>query len=288
MIAARLDAAHGAGDDLRLALRVLPEDVCSRSTSRRRWSTSCLAVWAWMRPKRVGVDLVELDEVADLGVGLDTRAPRRAMNWVCGSSTSSTTVIGAVDADPAGLAVDLDVDVLVARGGAAIGRLDGLLHGAHELLARDALLGVQLEKGADQIAAHVAPPPRARGDRPLTKNVGVTHVLRRPAISRREYITRQPRSRGAEVARQREAPDGLIEREEPEPHQVRSHQPVRVGLPPGRHDPAEVAHDDRHHGGDGQRLERHERHREGEPGGERRSPGDPSEDGPEGAGEPGE
>ena len=45
-----------------------------------------------------------------------------------------------------------------------------------QLLAGDALLGVELEEGADEVAAHVAPPSRSRSARRSQENVGVTHV----------------------------------------------------------------------------------------------------------------
>ena len=99
------------------------------------------------------------------------------MNSVSGSSTSLTDAAGPEDADLAGLGVDPDVDVLVAAD-PPVGRLDGLLDGADELLARDLLLGIQLEEGADEIATHHAPPsivPMFLGR--SKQNVGVTHVV---------------------------------------------------------------------------------------------------------------
>jgi hypothetical protein len=47
------------------------------------------------------------------------------------------------------------VDVLIA-GDTAIGRLDAVLHRVDQLLARDLLLGVELEEGTDEIATHGA------------------------------------------------------------------------------------------------------------------------------------
>ena len=49
------------------------------------------------------------------------------------------------------------MDVLVARGDPPVGGLDGVFDGAHELFAGDALLGVELEEGADEVAIHDAP-----------------------------------------------------------------------------------------------------------------------------------
>ena len=69
----------------------------------------------------------------------------------------------------------LDVDVLVAGRDAPVGALDGVLDGAHQLLARDALLGVELQERADEVPAHASPP--FRPCLPCSQqNVGVTHV----------------------------------------------------------------------------------------------------------------
>ena len=59
----------------------------------------------------------------------------------------------AEDADLAGLGVDPDVDVLVA-GDAPVGGLDAVLDGSDQLLARDLLLGVELEEGTDEVSTH--------------------------------------------------------------------------------------------------------------------------------------
>ncbi len=79
-----------------------------------------------------------------------------------------------VDADPAGVAIDLDVDVLFV-GNAAIGGGDRLLHRPDQLLSGDLLLGIELEEGTDEISTHgrFRPPCRISAAK---KNVGVTHV----------------------------------------------------------------------------------------------------------------
>ena len=141
-----------------------------------------MAVWAWMRPKVERVELLVLHEVAELGVRLEAlglverELDQRVLDHRDGR-------LGAVDAHASGLDVQADVDVLVAGGDAPVGRLDGLLHGADELLAGDALLRVQLQKGADEFTTHVAPPlhhrARRRNGPKLSRsqrNVGVTHV----------------------------------------------------------------------------------------------------------------
>jgi len=86
------------------------------------------------------------------------------------------------DPDPAGLGIDPDMDVLVARD-PSIGGLDAVLDGSDELLTRDLLLGVELEEGTDEVSTHDG----LRSvfvmfcrNRRSIRNVGVTHVPRRP------------------------------------------------------------------------------------------------------------
>ena len=59
----------------------------------------------------------------------------------------------AEDADLAGLGIDPDVDVLVT-GDAPVRRLDAVLDGSDQLLARDLLLGIELEEGTDEVSTH--------------------------------------------------------------------------------------------------------------------------------------
>ena len=96
---------------------------------------------------------------------------------------------GAVDPDRAGVRIDVDMDVLFI-GDAPVGGRDRLFDGADKLLARDLLLGVQLEQGADEIPTHVvvASSPDTTVS-PPKKNVGVTHVPGGHLCSA-EYTTR--------------------------------------------------------------------------------------------------
>ena len=126
----------------------------SRSTSRIRWSTICLAVWAPIRPK-----------TSSGSSSVSTRSPGLASAlWPRASSRRELDErvldlvdrdLGAEDADLAGLGVDPDVDVLVA-GDAAVGGLDAVLDRVDQLLPGDLLLGVELEEGTDEIATHDA------------------------------------------------------------------------------------------------------------------------------------
>ena len=102
------------------------------------------------------VELLGLDEIARLrvrleGLGvLDGDLGRGILDLLDHAAS-------AEDAHLARLGVDADVDVLVARR-PAVRRLDRLLDGPDQLLARDALLSVELQEGADEISAHFAPP----------------------------------------------------------------------------------------------------------------------------------
>src|SRR6185503_8524532 len=95
-----------------------------------------------------------LDELADLGVRLErARLVERELHERILDLFDRGP--GAEYADLAGVPVDPDVDVLVA-GDAAIGGLDAVLHRVDQLLARDLLLGVELEERTDEIATHAA------------------------------------------------------------------------------------------------------------------------------------
>ena len=93
-----------------------------------------MAVWAPIRPKTSSVELLGLDELARLRVGLEGarlvegELDERVLDLVDDGP-------GAEDADLAGLGVDPDVDVLVA-GDAPIGGLDAVLDRVDQLLAR--------------------------------------------------------------------------------------------------------------------------------------------------------
>src|SRR6185503_1586425 len=124
---ARLDPVDGAGDELPLAAREVVEDLVALDLADA------------LQDDLLG-GLVELagifdDDLRQLVLDLLDDEP------------------GAKDPDSAGLRVDADVDVLVARD-AAIGGLDAVLHRSDELFTRDLLLGVQLKEGANEVSTH--------------------------------------------------------------------------------------------------------------------------------------
>ena len=174
----RLDARDRAGDQLALTAGVLVEDDVALGLVQAL-QHDLLGGLGVDAAEGLLVELLGLDEIADHGAGLvrlglgNGHLGRRVLDLLDDQP-------GAEDAHLAGFGVDADVDVLVA-GRAAVGRLDRLLDGPDELLARDALLSVQLQEGADEISTHLAPPVlSARPGRPATarstKDVGVTHV----------------------------------------------------------------------------------------------------------------
>ena len=97
----------------------------SRSTSRMRWRTICLAVWAPIRPKTSPSSCSVSTRSPGLASGLwrarllEGELDERVLDLVDDAAR-------AEDADLAGLGVDPDVDVLVA-GDAPIGGLDAVL-----------------------------------------------------------------------------------------------------------------------------------------------------------------
>jgi hypothetical protein len=124
----------------------------SRSTSRIRCRTICLAVCAPIRPKHVTVELLGLDQVAETRLGVDgVRLLDRHLGELVLDLAHDAA--GAEDADLAGLRVDADMDVLVA-GDPTIGGLDAVLDSPDQLLARDLLLGVELQEGTDEVTTH--------------------------------------------------------------------------------------------------------------------------------------
>ena len=74
--AARLDAADGAGDDLALAVRELVEDALALGLAQALPDDLPGDLGA-DAAEVVGVELLVLDEVAELGVGLVGPGPRR-------------------------------------------------------------------------------------------------------------------------------------------------------------------------------------------------------------------
>ena len=141
-----------------------------------------MAVWAPIRPKTSSGSSSVSTSSPGLGVGLEgARLVERELD----ERVLDLLDRGprAEDADLAGVGVDPDVDVLVA-GDAAIGGLDAVLHRVDQLLARDLLLGVELEEGTDEIATHGASSLLPNSRWPTKRNVGVTHVTERPFSSR--------------------------------------------------------------------------------------------------------
>ena len=189
---ARLDAADRAGDDLAFHGRVAPERLLALDLAEalHEHLARRLGVGA---QERVGVDLGELDAVADLGVGLEgARLIEGELRL--GILHLVDHGLGPVDADGAGLAVDLDPDVLVARRGTAIGRLDGLFDGAHRASCEMPFSAFNWRRAPTRSRLTLRlllSVPRWRAGH-STKNVGVTHVLRRPDRCSRKYSS--PRS----------------------------------------------------------------------------------------------
>jgi hypothetical protein len=153
--AAWLYTAHRAGDDLRLTLGVLAKDLLALNLAQSlAEELRC----------HLGVDsaegcvleITEPDQVANLGIGLDLARlvdgefDRRILDLV-------DDVHRAIGLEAAGVGIPVGKNVLVAGGGAAVCGLDGLAERGHELLARNVLLGVQLQERAGNVAVHAAP-----------------------------------------------------------------------------------------------------------------------------------
>ena len=110
----RLDPVHLAGDHLALAAGELVEDHVALGLAQALEDD--LLGRLGVDPAEVArIELLGLDEVADVGVRLVDLAPRRAVNSVSGSSTSSTTVRARKARILPVSAIDPDVDVLDAR-----------------------------------------------------------------------------------------------------------------------------------------------------------------------------
>ena len=148
---ARLDPVDGAGDELALAARELVEDLVALDLADAL-EDDLLGGLGADPAEDVAIELLGLDHVADLGVGLvlagvvDGDLGQLVLDLVDDAA-------GAEDADATGLGVDLNVDVLVS-GDAPIGRLDAVLDGPDQLLTGDLLLRVELEEGAHEVSTH--------------------------------------------------------------------------------------------------------------------------------------
>ena len=149
----RLDAIDEPRDHLALAVGELVEDLVALDLADPLEHDLLGGLSADPAEDVVG-QLLGLDKVARLGLrvvgaGLvHAELDERVLNLIDGD-------LGPEHTDLAGLGVDPDVDVLVARD-ASIGRLDAVLDRVDQLLPRDLLLGVELEEGTDEIATHVA------------------------------------------------------------------------------------------------------------------------------------
>jgi hypothetical protein len=175
----RLDPVDGAGDQLTLAARELVEDLVALDLADALEHDLFGGLCA-DPAEDVAIELLGLDEVPDLGAGvvglclLHRHLGELVLDLVDDAP-------GTEHADLAGLGVDPDMDVLVARD-APVGRLDAVLDGTDQLLPGDLLLGVQLQEGTDEVSTHddllsLHTLSHGRTDK---KDAGVTHVTERP------------------------------------------------------------------------------------------------------------
>ena len=90
----------------------------------------------------VAIELLGLDEVAEVGAGVERLGllDGHLGEFVLDLADDAAR---AKDADLAGLGIDPNMDILVT-GDPPIRRLDAVLDGSDQLLARDLLLGVEL------------------------------------------------------------------------------------------------------------------------------------------------
>ncbi len=207
--AARFHTAHGAGDDLGLALRVLAEHLLALDLAQPL--AYQLGGQLRMDAAEAGaVQLADLDQLTHLRVGLvrlgvvHGELDGRILDFV-------DHVHRAVCAEASAVRVDIDEHVLVAGSCPPVGRLDGLGKGGHQLLARDVLFGIQLQERADEVTVHVAPSFRSASRCPplgqtlplLTKKRGGHPRSEAAKICRREYTPehRSDRFRPAGQAR---------------------------------------------------------------------------------------
>ena len=179
---ARLHPVDGARDELAFAVRELVEDLVALDFADAL-KDDLLGGLGADATKDVTVQLLRLHGVAGLRVGVVGDGIR--------DGDLGQFVLDLLDdqprpedADPTTLAVDADLDVLVARD-APIGGLDPVLHRPDQLLPGDLLLCIQLEEGAHEVSTHdrhlhtarCAVSPALTGPK---KDAGVTHVTERP------------------------------------------------------------------------------------------------------------
>ena len=111
-----------------------------------------MAVWAPIRPKTSPSSCSVSTRSPTSAVGLDRP---RLVDGHLGEFVLDLAddAARAKDADLAGLGIDPHVDVLVT-GHPTVGRLDAVLDGSDQLLARDLLFGIELEEGTDEVSTH--------------------------------------------------------------------------------------------------------------------------------------
>ena len=148
---ARLDPVDRAGHELALAAGELVEDLVALDLADAL-EHDLLGGLGADPAEDVAVQLLGLDEIAEVGVGLDgpRLVDRHLGEFVLDLADDAAR---AKDADLAGLGIDPHVDVLVT-GDPPIGRLDAVFDGSDELLAGDLLFGIELEEGTDEVSTH--------------------------------------------------------------------------------------------------------------------------------------
>ena len=151
----RLDPVHRPGDELALAAGELVEGDVALGLAQPL-QDDLLGGLGVDPAEGLGVELLGRHQVADLGRRVDRPG---LLEGELGQRILDLGDHGPGPERPdlPGLAVDPDLDVLVALG-PPVGRLDGILDGPDELLARDLLLRVELQQGGDEVTIHVAPP----------------------------------------------------------------------------------------------------------------------------------
>ncbi len=155
----RLDAVDGAGDELTILVRELIEHGVALGLAQAL-EHDLLGGLGADSAEGVAVELLDLHQLARDRVGL---VPASLVEGEVGQlllflDRVGGSDAGAVDPDAAAVGVDLDVDVLFV-GDAPVGGGNRILDRPDELLARDLLLGVELEQCADEIPTHRAAPP---------------------------------------------------------------------------------------------------------------------------------
>ena len=170
----------------------------SRSTSRMRWRTICLAVWAPIRPNTSPSSASRLDEVAGLRAGFelarifdgdlgqlvfdlldDQSRPEHADQP---DSASMRTWMSSSPATP-------------------VGRLDAVLHRPDELLTRDLLFGVQLKEAPTKSRLTIASFSRTTKQRPVEKTWGSPTSRSGRSVMRSIYGCVDGSNRGREAPR---------------------------------------------------------------------------------------